>query len=175
MFIKTTFNSDLNHILNCVNKCDFGTKCFAKVEHFVLRLIDIIGLNPDNMDSIGNMKVQIKDIWFSNEYMNVRFMLNFPNPQRPILNLVVNEMIPLVNDGYAHLELRYNNNGSQGRLVPGLVSFKLGSYSPENSELKGLKVLVRPVGGEEKTYIFSYPLTDKSTPDFNLLDLAELK
>lgn len=41
--------------------------------------------------------------------------------------------------------------------------------------LKGLKVLVRPVGGEEKTYIFSYPLTDKSTPDFNLLDLAELK
>ncbi len=41
MFIKTTFNSDLNHILNCVNKCDFGTKCFAKVEHFVLRLIDI--------------------------------------------------------------------------------------------------------------------------------------
>ena len=27
---------------------------------------DIIGLNPDNMDSIGNMKVQIKNIWFSN-------------------------------------------------------------------------------------------------------------
>ena len=43
---------------------------------------DIIGLTPDNMDSIGNMKVQIKDIWFSNEYMNVRFMLNFPNPQK---------------------------------------------------------------------------------------------
>lgn len=38
-FIKTTFKLDLNHILNCVNKCDFGTKCFAKVEHFVLRLI----------------------------------------------------------------------------------------------------------------------------------------
>lgn len=42
MFIKTTFNSDLNHILNCVNKCDFGTKCFAKVEHFVLRLIEVM-------------------------------------------------------------------------------------------------------------------------------------
>lgn len=27
--------------MNCVNKCDFGTKCFAKVEHFVLRLIDV--------------------------------------------------------------------------------------------------------------------------------------
>ena len=30
--------------MNCVNKCDFGTKCFAKVEHFVLRLILLIAL-----------------------------------------------------------------------------------------------------------------------------------
>ena len=28
--------------MNCVNKCDFGTKCFAKVEHFVLRLISVV-------------------------------------------------------------------------------------------------------------------------------------
>lgn len=116
---------------------------------------EIIGLNPDNMDSIGNMKVQIKDMWPSDDYLNVRFMLNFPSPQKPILNLVVNEMIPWTKDGYAHLELRYNNNGSQGRLVPGMVSFKLDDYSPENSELKGIKVLVNPVDGEEKTYIFS--------------------
>ena len=135
----------------------------------------IIGLNPDNMDSIGNMKVQIKDMWPSDDYLNVRFMLNFPSPQKPILNLVVNEMIPWTKDGYAHLELRYNNNGSQGRLVPGMVSFKLGDYSPENSELKGIKVLVNPVDGEEKTYIFSYPLTGEDVPGFNPLDLAELK
>mgnify|MGYP001521687868 CR=1 FL=1 len=91
------------------------------------------------------------------------------------LNLVVNEMIPWTKDGYAHLELRYNNNGSQGRLVPGMVSFKLDDYSPENSELKGIKVLVNPVDGEEKTYIFSYPLTGEDVPGFNPLDLAELK
>lgn len=136
---------------------------------------EIIGLNPDNMDSIGNMKVQIKDMWPSDDYLNVRFMLNFPSPQKPILNLVVNEMIPWTKDGYAHLELRYNNNGSQGRLVPGMVSFKLDDYSPENSELKGIKVLVNPVDGEEKTYIFSYPLTGEDVPGFNPLDLAELK
>ena len=62
---------------------------------------EIIGLNPDNMDSIGNMKVQIKDMWPSDDYLNVRFMLNFPSPQKPILNLVVNEMIPWTKDGYA--------------------------------------------------------------------------
>ena len=72
-------------------------------------------------------------------------------------------------------EYPYNNNGSQGRLVPGMVSFKLGDYSPENSELKGIKVLVNPVDGEEKTYIFSYPLTGEDVPGFNPLDLAELK
>ena len=113
---------------------------------------EIIGLNPDNMDSIGNMKVQIKDMWPSDDYLNVRFMLNFPSPQKPILNLVVNEMIPWTKDGYAHLELRYNNNGSQGRLVPGMVSFKLDDYSPENSELKGIKVLVNPVDFLRNTY-----------------------
>ena len=48
-FIKTTFKLDLNHILNCVNKCDFGTKCFAKVEHFVLRLILTTNHSPANM------------------------------------------------------------------------------------------------------------------------------
>ena len=64
---------------------------------------------------------------------------------------------------------------SQGRLVPGMVSFKLDDYSPENSELKGIKVLVNPVDGEEKTYIFSYPLTGEDVPGFNPLDLAELK
>ena len=39
ILIKTIFKSGLNHILNCVNECDFGTKCFVKAEHFVLRLI----------------------------------------------------------------------------------------------------------------------------------------
>ena len=33
--------------MNCVNKCDFGTKCFAKVEHFVLRLIVRLGVVND--------------------------------------------------------------------------------------------------------------------------------
>lgn len=144
-------------------------------DYTMVPIQEIIGLNPDNVDSIGNNKVMIRDMWPSAEYLNVRFMLNLPNPQRPILNLVVNQMIPLVNDGYAHLELRYNSNGSNGRLVPGLVSFKLGSYAPEGSDLKGLKILVNTLSEGEKTYTFSYPLTKDDAPDFNPIDLAELK
>ena len=134
-----------------------------------------IRLNDYTLVPVQEIIGLIKDMWPSDDYLNVRFMLNFPSPQKPILNLVVNEMIPWTKDGYAHLELRYNNNGSQGRLVPGMVSFKLDDYSPENSELKGIKVLVNPVDGEEKTYIFSYPLTGEDVPGFNPLDLAELK
>lgn len=135
----------------------------------------VIDLNVENVDSIGNNAVQIRDIWPSVDYLNVRFMLNYPSPQQPILNLVFNEMIPLENDGYAHLELRYNNNGSQGRLVPGMVSFKLGQYGPSNSGLKGLKVLVKTLNNEEKTYTFPYPLSNDASPSFNPIDLSELK
>ena len=136
---------------------------------------EVLSLNVENVDSIGNQVVQVRDIWPSDDYLNVRFMLNYPNPQKPILNLVFNEMIPLVDDGYAHLELRYNSNGSAGRLVPGMVSFKLGKYGPSNSSLKGLKVLVKTSAGNEKTYTFSYPLTDEAVPSFTPFDLSELK
>ncbi|WP_455671449.1 NigD-like protein [Phocaeicola sp.] len=136
---------------------------------------EVIDLNVENVDSIGNNSVQVRNMWPSVDYLNVRFMLNYPNPQRPILNLAFNEMIPLENDGYAHLELRYNNNGSQGRLVPGMVSFKLGKYGPSNTELKGLKVLVKTSDNGEKTYTFSYPLTNDEAPAFNPIDLSELK
>lgn len=144
-------------------------------DYTMVPIQDIIDLTPDNVDSIGDKKVQVKDMWPTAKYLNVRFMLNFPNPQQPILNLVVNRMIPLVDDGYAHLELRYNNNGSNGRLVLGLVSFRLGDYTPEESDLKGLKILVNTVSEGEKTYTFSYPLTGNEAPFFNPLDLSELK
>lgn len=136
---------------------------------------DVIDLNVDNVDSIGNNRVQIRDIWPAADYLNVRFMLNYPGQNRPIINLVFNQMIPLEYDGYAHLEIRYNNNGNQSRLVPGLVSFNLGEYGPSNATLKGLKVLVNPLEGGEKTYTFSYPLKNSDIPTFEPIDIAELK
>lgn len=144
-------------------------------DYTMVPIQNIIDLTLDNVDSIGNDEVQIREIWPSPEYLNVRFMLNYPNPQQPILNLAVNRMIPLADDGYAHLELRYNSNGSNGRLVPGLVSFELAGYKPENSNLKGLKILVNTLSEGEKTYTFPYPLTGKEVPDFNPFDLSELK
>lgn len=72
MFIKTTFNSDLNHILNCVNKCDFGTKCFAKVEHFVLRLI------PLYPGDIAKVVTGFLHLWETHNYMQFQMTLVSP-------------------------------------------------------------------------------------------------
>ena len=40
--------------MNCVNKCDFGTKCFAKVEHFVLRLIQVERVDIAQTIAVGD-------------------------------------------------------------------------------------------------------------------------
>lgn len=44
--------------MNCVNKCDFGTKCFAKVEHFVLRLIDTGTFGNRTLKSFSKMNFE---------------------------------------------------------------------------------------------------------------------
>lgn len=65
ILIKTIFKSGLNHILNCVNECDFGTKCFVKAEHFVLRLISVTDNFPGysiNKSSIGFLSLYISPI-----------------------------------------------------------------------------------------------------------------
>ena len=44
----------------CVNKCDSGTKCFVKAEHFVLRLIIEIGNYRIPVDQNGNISGGLK-------------------------------------------------------------------------------------------------------------------
>ena len=67
ILIKTIFKSGLNHILNCVNECDFGTKCFVKAEHFVLRLILCEG------NVIRPKDIFVKQTW------NPQFSTTVPN------------------------------------------------------------------------------------------------
>ena len=62
-----------------------------------------------------------------------------------------------MDDGYAHLQLCYNNNGSTGSLVSGFVSFALGEYASGDSSYKGLKVLVNLANKGDTIYTFPYP------------------
>lgn len=136
-----------------------GFDYFAKVNNYTLVLTkDVINLTEANADSIGNSKTTITDIWIGADYLNVEFQMVYPSYQKHLVNLVNNRMIPVDEDGYAHLEFRYNNLGdTQGKLIPNIVSFRLGDYGPGNKSLKGLKVKANTIKEGEKVYTYDYP------------------
>ncbi len=126
----------------------------------VVPLQDIINLTPENQDSIGNVSVDVQKMWIGASYLNLNFYINLPGAKQPIINLVVNRIEPPLEDGYAHLQLCYNNNGSTGRLVSGIVSFNLGEYASGDSSYKGLKVLVNLANKGDTIYTFPYPASN---------------
>lgn len=136
-----------------------GFDYYARVNNYTLVLTkDVINLTEDNVDSIGNSETTIIDIWVGANYLNVEFWMVYPSYKKHMVNLVNNRMLPVDNDGYAHLEFRYNNMGDdKGKMVPSIVSFDLGQYGPSNKELRGLKVKVNSLKGGEKAYTFDYP------------------
>lgn len=135
-----------------------GFNYFIRLNGFsVVPLQDVINLTPENQDSIGNVPVGIQKMWIGASYLNLNFFINLPEAKQPIINLAVNRIEPPVEDGYAHLQLCYNNNGSTGSLVTGIVSFGLGEYASGNSSYKGLKVLVNLVNKGDTIYTFPYP------------------
>lgn len=118
----------------------------------------VINLTEMNKDSIGNDSITIKRMWLGANYLNAEFLMEAPAYEDRMINLVFNRLIPQENDGYVHLEFRYNNLGENNNFqVPGLASFILGEYGPQGgSGYKGLKVKVNSVKGEEKMYTFDF-------------------
>lgn len=120
---------------------------------------DIINLTEADEDSIGNSKATITDMWIGADYLNVEFWMVTPSGEKHMVNLVNNRTIAPEDDGYAHLEFRYNNMGDEnGRLRPAIVSFELGDYSAGSNGLKGLKVKINSIKNGEKVLTFDYPL-----------------
>ena len=143
-----------------------GFDYFARVNNYTLVLTkDVINLTEANEDSLGNSKTTISDMWIGADYLNVEFLMVYPSYEKHMVNLVNNRIIPVDDDGYAHLEFRYNNMGdSNGKLIPGIVSFELGEYGPSNKTLKGLKVKINSIKYGDKVYTYNYS-DEKSTEE----------
>ncbi len=139
-----------------------GFDYFARVNNYTPVLTkDVINLTEANEDSLGNSKTTITDIWIGADYLNVEFQMVYPSYRKHLVNLVNNRMIPVDGDGYAHLEFRYNDLGdTDGKLIPNIVSFRLGDYGPQNKALKGLKVKANTVKDGERIYTYDYPTGD---------------
>ena len=126
---------------------------YAGYDHAVklLRLQNVLTkevetLTPETEEEFGNDPVRIYkgDITISGGYMNIFFMQNLPsstdNKQRISLVRPQEDDTLYGEDGYVHLELRYNDyDDLTGRRSPGAVSYNLNSLDIP-SETKGIKL-----------------------------------
>lgn len=99
-------------------------------------------MNEETADSIGDDRINIRSIWFGDDYLNLTFQ--FPGTHNPaqlhIVNLVRNtiEGAGEAEEGYLPLEFRHNAFGDPQRvMLNGIVSFK-GPFAQEG--MKGLKI-----------------------------------
>lgn len=131
---------------------DYGKYDMAiKVENiFPITTKQVEDLTLENKEEIGNDPVSILkgDIWIANGYLNLIFEQNRPVYEPHLVSLVRNTIEEAEDDGYIHLEYRYNtHNDLSGRLGYEAVSFNLNSLNFEGK--KGLKLkLNSSVNGE---------------------------
>ncbi len=116
-----------------------------------------INLTEANKDSIGDDKVRITDMWVSGNFLNVEFNMNIPRNTKHRVNLVKNTTKEYPNDGYIHLEYRYNEmNDVTSYIAQSIVSFKLGDWGPSNKDLKGLQIRINSAVNGEKIIPIEY-------------------
>lgn len=107
-------------------------------------------LTAENEAEFGNDPVDIfqKNLWISNGYLNIIFQQARPLHKKHLVSLVRNTTVEPVDDGYIHLEYRYNTyNDVSASWTQGAVSFNLNSL--DFTGKKGIKLkLNSAVNGE---------------------------
>ena len=107
-------------------------------------------LTSENEAEYGNDPVDIiqQNIWVSTGYLNVIYEQNIPLYKKHRVSLVRNTTVEPVEDGYVHLEYRYNTyDDVSDHWGQGVVSFNLNSLDMEGK--KGIKLkLNSAVNGE---------------------------
>lgn len=110
-------------------------------------------MTAENAEEFGNNPIVIYegDMWLGGKFLNVIFAQNRPGLEKHRISLVQNKIetpTPIEEDGYVHLELRYNTYGdTTGVWVWGRVSYNLEKFYPaaeqhEEADFKGFKVTI---------------------------------
>ena len=141
------YNAKINHVENILTK-------------------DIYFMPAEKADSIGDDRININNMWITDNYLNIQYQLyhSNSNDKKHMLNLIVNEASDGKNDkeGYITLEFRQNAYGDEP-LIPGqgLVSFKLDKIADRIPGKTGLNIRVKSLHDGEyyKTIDFK---TDKN-------------
>lgn len=149
----------------------------------ILEMQDVLtkgveALTTENDEEFGNDPVLIYkgDIGISGGYMNIFFSQNLPSEKKHRISLVSPTEPKLhAEDGYIHLELRYNNyDDLTGRRGWGAVSYNLNSLNI-TTETKGIKLKLNSEVNGEVELTFDLKNTgsnpEKSAEDFSKMQL----
>lgn len=133
-------------------------------------------LTAENEEKIGDDPISVskKNIWIANGYLNIIFTQNTPVYEPHLVSLVRNTMEEPEDDGYVHLEFRYNTyDDVSGRLRSGAVSFNLNTLDFEGK--KGLKLKLNLAASGETEVTFNIKETMSIPEEALKLDYNELE
>ncbi len=105
---------------------------------------EVIKLNHQNENSIGNDPVKTNAIWIGGDYLNASFMFNYGGKQPHTINLVENTLTPDFNQNVIELEFRHNSFESQSnKLYEGFVCFDLKPLRVMDADSVNISVKVK--------------------------------
>lgn len=131
----------------------------------------------EEADEFGNDPIVIYegDMWLGGKFLNVIFRMDIPRSERHRISLVQNKMnagepgdpdnpdaIEVDEDGYVHLELRYNTYGDRTEHWGwGRVSYNLEDFYPKEEDtettMKGFKVTINSKdNGEGRVIVLDF-------------------
>lgn len=135
-------------------------------------------LTAENEEEYGNDPVNINEgnIWISRGgYLNIVFNQNLPAKVKHRVSLVKNTTVTPEDDGYIHLEYRYNTyDDTTGLWAVGAVSYNLNSLDIEEGT-KGIKLKLNSAVNGERELTFDLkettPSEEVSQMDFSGMEL----
>lgn len=158
---------------------------YGEYDHAVklLRLQDVLTkevevLTLENEEEFGNDPVRIYhgDIGISGGYMNIIFLQNLPSNTKHRISLVrsQDDAELYAEDGYIHLELRYNDyDDLTGLRAYGAVSYNLSSLDI-TSETKGIKLKLNSEVNDEVELTFDLKKSGDNAEKVQNLDLSKM-
>lgn len=133
---------------------DYGNYDHAVKVNFLSNVLTktVEDLTAEDEEKFGNDPVRIIDMWAGGNYLNVEFWINLPSQYKHRISLVNNTSEDWPDDGYIHLEYRYNDqDDTTGYWRRSIVSFNLGNYVSEEALAKynGIKVKTNPASADD--------------------------
>lgn len=109
----------------------------------------IFQLTPEKEDSIGDDPIRIRDYWFTDNFLTIRFTYG-GGARIHYINLVSDVNNPVNDEGLPVLEFRHNrNNDPYNYRMHGTVSFNLSSLKDEEASSVDFVLKVTGFDGDE--------------------------